>query len=271
MNNTFNIQRFGLLLRRQWLEFGKIYLITLLVALGVIVAFYGITLWPYLTEVATFAPRELNFREPLFLIFGPLFITVIASNYFAHLGQKPKAIIDLMIPASTFEKFLGSLLFTGILATASFTLLFYLTDLAFMAKIRGIYFHTATASLTTAAESAGAYDDNVDYFFSKHEIFTPLYVAPFFITSIFLLGSIYFEKFHYIKTTIAVMIFSGIWAAIIAKAGKILFEGKVPVGENSMRQMNERSTAEIWITVLLLFLTFVFWAITYVRLKEKQV
>ena len=268
MNNTFNIQRFGLLMKRQWLEFGKIYLITLVVALGVIVAFYGITLWPYLTEVSTFAPRELNFREPLFLIFGTLFISVIASNYFAHLGQKPKAIIDLMIPASTFEKFLGSLLFTGILATASFTLLFYLTDLAFMVKVRAMYFHTATASLT---ESAAAYDDNVDYFFSKHEIFKPLYVAPLFITSIFLLGSIYFEKFHYIKTTIAVMIFAGIWTAVIAKAGKMLFEGKVPIGENSFRQMNERSTAEIWITVLLLLLTFVFWSITYVRLKEKQV
>lgn len=271
MNNTFNIQRFGLLLKRQWLEFGKIYLITLVVALGVIVAFYGITLWPYLTQVATFSPHELNFREPLFLIFGPLFISVIASNYFAHLGQKPKAIIDLMIPASTFEKFLGSILFTGILATASFTLLFYLTDLAFMVKIRELYLHPATTGLTIDAESAADYAERVNYFFSKHEIFTPLYVAPFFITSIFLLGSIYFEKFHYIKTAIAVMLFSGLWTAIIAKSGKMLFEGKVPIGENSMRQFNERSTAEIWITVLLLFLTFVFWSITYVRLKEKQV
>ena len=41
MNNTFNIQRLGLLLKRQWLEFGKIYLITVAVALGVIITFYG--------------------------------------------------------------------------------------------------------------------------------------------------------------------------------------------------------------------------------------
>ncbi|RZL46113.1 MAG: hypothetical protein EOO93_26330, partial [Pedobacter sp.] len=41
MNNTFNINRFGLLLRRQWLDFGKIYLIILVVIIGVIIGFYA--------------------------------------------------------------------------------------------------------------------------------------------------------------------------------------------------------------------------------------
>lgn len=272
MNNTFNIQRFGLLLKRQWLEFGKIYMITLLVALGILVAFYSLTLWPYIMQMEHFSARQLNFREPLFLIFGFLFITVIASSYFAHLGQKPKAIIDLMIPASTFEKFLGGILFTAVLATASFTLLFYLTDLAFVAKIRSVYHSTTTAtSFTDEAGKVTTVTDNIAYFFTKNEIFKPLFVAPFFITSIFLLGSIYFEKFHYIKTTIVVMIFSGIWTAITVKAAKELFEGRVRVNEEVAFRMNERSTAEILLTLLLLFLTAVFWSITYVRLKEKQV
>ena len=87
MNNTFNIQRLGLLLKRQWLEFGKIYLITLAVALGVIITFYGFSTWSIIAEDRPFSPWALNFREPFFLIFGFLFITVIASSYFAHLGQ----------------------------------------------------------------------------------------------------------------------------------------------------------------------------------------
>ena len=259
MNNTFNIQRFGLLLKRQWLEFGKIYLISLVVVLGVLLAFYVGSLWPYLTEQRPFYSRHLNFREPLFLIFGFMFISVIASAYFSHLGQKPKAIIDLMIPASTFEKFLTGIFFTALLSTASFLLLFYLTDLAFVAKLRGLYKNDEAYML---------------YFFTKNNAnqFMPIYWVPFFVTSIFLLGSIYFEKFHYIKTTICVMIFSGIWAAIIAKSGKELFEGKIPINNDHMRHMfNTKDNAELWITLLLIVLTLVFWSITYVRLKEKEV
>ncbi len=140
MNNTFNIQRLGLLLKRQWLEFGKIYLITVAVALGVIITFYGFLLSSYFIYHSRQPDYySLNFREPLFLIFGFLFITIIASSYFAHLGQKPKATIDLMIPASTFEKFLTSIFFTGILSTVSFVIIFYLTDLAFVSKLRSIY------------------------------------------------------------------------------------------------------------------------------------
>jgi hypothetical protein len=260
MNNTFNPQRFGLLLKRQWLEFGKIYLVSLVVALGVIIAFYGFALWPYLIQTLK-EPFDfrLNFREPLFFIFGFIFISIIASNHFAHLGQKPKAIIDLLIPASTFEKFLTGIFFTSILTYVSFILLFYLTDLAFITKLKGLYADDLT---------------NLEYFFPKNNpnVFLPLYIAPFFVTSLFLLGSIYFNKFHYIKTAISVMIFSGILSAILFKTGAFLFEGKILIQEEN-RNMNHMSqnTAE-WLGLLLLVvLTGIFWSITYVRLKEKEV
>lgn len=260
MNNTFNIQRFGLLLKRQWLEFGKIYLITLAVALGVIVTFYSFALTSVITEENPFSPRLLQFREPLFLVFGFLFITVIASSYFAHLGQKPKAIIDLMIPASTFEKFLTGVMFTAILSTVSFILIFYLTDLAFIAQVKDI-------SLK--------YGEPATYFFTKnkpkefHSIFV---IIPIFITSIFLAGSIYFNKFHYIKTAISVMIFSGLWAFIIFKLGEALFKGRIRVEQVDMNTNNApKGLIELGVFAILLLLTAIFWTITYVRLKEKQV
>ncbi|WP_316785784.1 hypothetical protein [Pedobacter frigiditerrae] len=275
MNNTFNIQRFGLLLKRQWLEFGKIYLISLVVALGVIVAFYGFALWKDFTYADSFSPNDLNFREPLFLIFGFIFISIIASSYFAHLGQKPKAIIDLLIPASTFEKFLTGLFFTSILSILSFIFLFYITDLAFVSKLRGMY--TSVEQITPYVHNGKEVTsvDNIAYLFSKysgHEKFLPLYFFPFFVTSVFLLGSIFFNKFHYIKTAICVMIFSGIWTAIVIKSGEWLFDGKIIIDQEN-RNMNHMSqnTAE-WLGVLLIVaLTAIFWSITYVRLKEKEV
>jgi hypothetical protein len=276
MNNTFNIQRFGLLLKRQWLEFGKIYLVSLVVALGVIIAFYGFALWPYLITKAdvTFDYR-LGFREPLFLIFGFIFISIIASNYFAHLGQKPKAIIDLLIPASTFEKFLTGIFFTSILAVVSFVFLFYITDLAFVSKLRGMY--TSVEQITPYYHNGKEITsyDHLAYFFVKNgadDKFIPIYIIPFFVTSVFLLGSIYFNKFHYIKTAISVMIFSGILSFILFKTGSWLFEGKIMIDQEG-RNTNHMSqnTAE-WLGVLLLVaLTAIFWSITYVRLKEKEV
>lgn len=258
MNNTFNIQRFGLLLKRQWLEFGKIYLITLGVAAGVIIAFYGFALVGVFSDEYPFTPRSLSFREPLFLIFGFLFITIIASNYFAHLGQKPKAIIDLLIPASTFEKFLTGVFFAGLLSTICFVAVFYLTDLAFVAKVKTLSENSNLRAL---------------YFFEKNndgQSFLPLYATPFFTTSIFLLGSIYFNKFHYIKTAISVMIFSGLWAYIIYKAGDALFSARVSTVSMDFSS-NAKDNVHLYIFLLLMALTIVIWTITYVRLKEKEV
>jgi hypothetical protein len=274
MNNTFNIQRFGLVLKRKWLEFGKIYLIAMAVALGVILVFYTVAFWPALTDINGFAARRLFFREPLFMIFGFLFITAIASSYFSHLGQKPKTIIDLLIPASTFEKFLAGVFFTAILATVSFIVLFSLTDLIFIGKLRSGYHSVQTYTYNGPEGPVAIVKDNVGYFFvhNKPWLFLPLFVAPFFVTSIFLLGSVYFDKFHYIKTALSVMVFAGIWTFIIVKTGEYLTRDKHPV-EGGMPAFYNFGKNDIeWaLTLLILVLTLIFWAITYVRLKEKEV
>jgi hypothetical protein len=272
MNNTFNIQRFGLLLKRQWLEFGKIYLITLGVAAGVIISAYGISLWRVLIEKVQQPHVALDFREPLFLIFGFLFITVIASNYFAHLGQKPKAIIDLLIPASTFEKFLAGIFFTAVLSSIAYLLIFYITDLAFVSKLRDMYPNMFWTYTTDPSEEK---KDLITYFFSRYapKEFVSIYViVPFFITSIFLLGSIYFNKYHYIKTTIAVMIFSGIWGYIIVNTAEKIFKGRVPIyRDSSIKLDNPKVWIEIGIFCVVLLITSIIWRITYQRLKEKEV
>lgn len=275
MNNTFNIQRFGLLLKRKWLEFGKIYLITLAVAFGVILISYIIAFWPLVNDLRTVSDRTLIFREFLFLGFGFLFITAVASTYFSHLGQKPKTIIDLLIPASTFEKFIAGIFFTAILTTVSFIVIFWLTDLVFVAKLRSIYSSVSqSTSYTDAHGTVTAIKDNAAYFFvrNKPNLFLPVYVLPFFVTSIFLLGSIYFNKFHYIKTALSVMVFTGLWTFIVVKAGQYLTDGRHAV-ENPGRIIHDpgKDTIECLLALMLLVLTLVFWAITYVRLKEKEV
>ncbi len=275
MNNTFDTQRFSLLLKRKWLEYGKIYLITLAVAFGVMLIAYTMAFWPLLTDTSRFTDRFLLFREPFFLVFGFLFITVVASSYFSHLGQKPKTIIDLLIPASTFEKFMAGIFFTAILTTVSFVVLFFLTDLIFIAKFRNaVTGINKTTSYTDAQGTITVIKENVAYFFvrNKPNLFLPLYVAPFFVTSIFLLGSIYFNKFHYIKTALSVMVFVGVWTFIVLHAGQYLTDGRHAVDSPGRFLHNSgKDTIEWLLTLLLLVLTLIVWTITYVRLQEKEV
>jgi len=277
MNNTFSIQRFGLLLKRQWLEFGKIYLISLAVIFGIFLVFYGYyykEILERLDHPLSYSWRVLNFREPLFVVTGFLFITIIASNYFAHLGQKSKAIIDLLIPASTFEKFLTGLFFVIFLGIGSYLLLFYVTDLVFVTRFRSLF--DGLSELTTKVGEIREVKiaENLPYFFEKNNPneFKALYFLPFLITSIFLLGSIYFNKFHYIKTAISVMIFSGITTYILVKTGEWLMKGKVMINDGDMgNEQFTKSTAELYVSLLFIVLTLIFWSITYVRLKEKEV
>lgn len=274
MNNTFDINRFGLLLKRQWLEFGRIYLITLTVAFGVIATFYTTILWKAMAYGGNFDSR-LNFREPLFIVFGFLFISVIASNYFAHFGQKPRTVIDLLIPASTFEKFVAAVFFTAFLSVASYLAIFYLTDLGFVAKLKSTFgISETTSSFTTAEGMTVSVTQRMNYFFTANSknIIPPLFAIPAFITSIFLLGSIYFNKFHYIKTTISVMIFSGLWAYLVFNVADYLTNNRHFNEESGTVRHGPGENTVMWLIFLLLVvLTTVIWSITYVRLKEKEV
>lgn len=269
MNNTFNLQRFGLLLRRQWLEFGKIYLISLVVLLGIFLVFYGYNYYQFkeallLFNVGSDGHRALEFRIPMVIVSGLIFGTLVASTYFSHLGQKPKAVIDLMIPASTFEKFLGGIVYTSFLSTICFLALFYFTDLAFVSKMRSVVEEYTKAPI--------AENQRWGYFFDENNPndFKALYFVPFLITSIFLFGSIYFNRFHYIKTAISLMIFSGLWTLIIAKAGEAFFDGRTPI-RGAVEHNNGKDQAELWISLILIGFSLIFWAFTYLRLKEKQV
>ncbi len=271
MNNTFSIQRFGLLLKRQWLEFGKIYLISLVVILGIFLTFYGFQYYSIThLQNGAFSRNPLEFRIPLFLVTGLIFITIIASSYFANLGQKSRAIIDLMIPASTFEKLVASIFYTTVLGIFGYLLMFYLTDLAFVTKLRGWYEHSGNNMFLDGKKVDLAEMFPFFQISDKRHMVDAFYILPFLFTSVFLLGSIYFEKFHYIKTAISVMIFSGIWAAIIAKAGQELFRNKIPIDGYSHIQ-HTKDGVESGMIVLLIALTVIFWALTYVRLKEKEV
>lgn len=269
MNNTFNINRFGLLLKGQWLDFGKIYLISLVVVIGVIIGFYAFNI-PLPTKPNNFdydGNLDMRFRYPLFLILGFLFISLVASSYFSLLGQKSRAILELMTPASIFEKFLAGIFYTTILTFLSYLILFYITDLAFVKYINN---HLAEfknngngKSTVKAVESiASQVFNDVNYRVSIRSFCA----IPFLLSSIFLLGSIYFNRFQYIKTAVSVMLFTSIAIYMITKSTELLTEGLI-----SNNRMNDKDNFLSIFLMITIVLTLIVWVITYVRLKEKEV
>jgi hypothetical protein len=271
MNNTFNINRFGLLLKRQWLDFGKIYLMSLVVLTAVIVGFYFFNIPEIGHDNFRWTNNgltQLRFKLPLFLIAGVLFISIVASTYFNVLGQKQKAIMELMTPASITEKFLCGIFFTAVISITSYLLIFYVVDKIFVQHINHLWENQRLLNYHTNKIMQVSFSNIFDDITEEKE-FKFLFVSPFLISSIFLLGSVYFNRFHYIKTAVSITAFFTLAIFLSIKTGIWLMEDKAPIHNRVV--IGEKDfifTAFFWVTTIL---TLIIWTIAYVRLKEKEV
>lgn len=268
MNNTFNFNRFGLLVKRQWMDFGKIYLGTLIVLAGIIFAFY----WYFIPSAANGdildndGNLDLRFRYGFFLMLGFLFISITSSTYFSNLGQKSRAIHELMIPASTFEKFMVGIFYTVVVTMLGYLLVFYLVDLGFVKYLNSNLdtFKSATPLKTPLKTVDGLFNEVIDdQNYLKY--CSAFFGFPFLITSIFLLGSIYFNRFHYIKTAISVVVFASASGYLIYKTGDLLTRNMTRVNLH-IKELDVLT----WIFLVSTTITLVLWFITYIRLKEKE-
>ncbi|WP_069660736.1 hypothetical protein [Arcticibacter eurypsychrophilus] len=266
MNNTFNFKRFGLLMKRQWLEFGKIYLISLGIVAGVIIASYGLYYFRFIENEGMKNVLVPDLRVVLFFILGTLFLTIAANTQFSQLGQKSKLIVDLMVPASTLEKFLTGLFFSVILAFLSYLLVFCLIDFALVSELKNTS-HSEALQMNDAGQLVmGKY--NPAYFFEKNSnMIIQIASVPILISSLFFLGSVYFTKHQYVKTMISLMVFSGLWITFTAYTNKYIFHDKVISGD--FKWIVYIHKTEWWIALYIVLSVF-FWAITYVRLREKE-
>lgn len=278
MNNTFNIHRFTLLLKRQWLEFGKIYLMTLAVVLAIIVCFYGLS-FSNVNEYkkANIINNLLRFREPLFALLGLLFISIASSAYFLHLGNKARAIGDLLTPASNLEKYTTAIVYTTIVPILSYLFIFYVVDFAFIQTNLSNY--KDTQNVYENGEYIHRTMQNSDWLFFRYSILSTTHFGYVFsvctafsvlVTSVFLSGSIYFNRFQYIKTLVSVAAFISVATLIYMKASQFFFSNKVHITANqSYRNSNDNSLFLVVAAIALVALFF--YIVGYIRYKEKEV
>lgn len=287
MNQAFDFNRWGLLVRKHWGDNRNKYTLSLIAVAALLFLWYGFLL---LVDGRGPMGREgqiVTYYVGLFLT-GSLY----ASLLFGDLANKPKAINFLSVPASQLEKVLCMALYCVLIYFVCYTVIFYVVDFIMLkvynavqlAKWEKAPFHTQGSVFTPETIA------NVFYRFEKDVNGNPFNTLTFILLLFFAaqgayaLGSIYFPTYSFIKTTITLLLLILFFIFLCAKVlSPILPEGGFsgaltefnllgPNKEWGWRVIQLPSwTDEVFFGFFKFVIAPVFWLVTYFRLKEKEV
>ena len=257
MNQSFNLTRFGRLLRKHTTEHLTSYLMSAAVLLGGIIVVLG-----SLTYMLR-RPLEHEVQVILFM-FGLLAAgATFTSSVFAAIGTPRGAAPALLLPASHFEKYLVAWLYSLPVFLVVYTAVFRLVN-----------------TLVLQAGSQGHPYEAYDFSRGAREWATPL-LSYMLLHSAALCGAIYFRRLHVIKT--AFLLFGSAVALILANrqfikgllpdSWPVFPFGDVWVGERSQRVLLALPTSQWQLALMLgaLALATLLWLAAYTRLTEKQI
>jgi len=273
MNQFFSFRRFSLLVSKHWADNKKRYLLSVIGFVLLLIVWFVFTI---LVDAQNPMQQEIQIITFFFGLFGTG--AFYASQYFRDLGSRAKGINFLLVPASAFEKILCSILFTIVIFFTVFTAAFYIVDFL-MVTISNQFL-----PVHDPVRQRGVI--NVfRAFILPFDGMSTLNVLLIFLAvqSIFLLGSVYFSKYSFIKTVISGFVVFFLLFCLIY----LLYEQLMPQGGyvdglfTSFRVSvngNDDHLVKVpdWIGWLIHFMlmyaiTPFLWVVSYYRLKEKQV
>jgi len=281
MNQTFDFGRWWMLVAGHWAENRKRYLLALLAMGGMLAAWYG-----FLLAIDKFGPLNLFLQYTAYYCGLYIIGCLYASTIFAELGGKARAIQYLSIPASHLEKLLCGILFGVVLFFLAYTLIFYIVDIPMVSMANRIIAREhqhwpGTMEPIGQVEVLNLWNNQWAPIPDKQ--FHLILLGYFVVQSAFLLGSVYFIRWGFIKTIVAILV---LWLAFILFMDKALRE-LVPEGwhydspvqwiSNNIQQgptqfIRLRPSLERILIFLIQYSIAPFlWLVTYFRLKEKEV
>jgi hypothetical protein len=279
MNQFFDMQRWLLLMRKQWGENRKTMLLSIIAIASLQLVWYLLFLL-----MNSFTPLN-EFVQTLTYFFGLFLVGCLyGSSLFAELSTKPKGINYLMLPASNFEKLLCSLVFGAILFFLAYTLIFYIVDIP-MVKLANSISASRVATAKITMETGPQKVTNIFLGPSNHgfaDLNQCLYFLLIFfaLQSAYALGSVYSPKFSFIKTTIILLLLCVFTALLIGQVlNHLMPDGYFYENITTYKLINVPGEVAIrlpgWVhdTVIILFqYSFVplFWVTAYFKLREKQ-
>ncbi|WP_315817529.1 hypothetical protein [Paraflavitalea speifideaquila] len=123
MNQVFDLQRWGLLVRKHWADNRNKYLLSLGAIAALLLLWYGFLMLVDGRSVMQKEGQIITYYVGLFIT-GSLF----ASLLYGDLANKPKAINFLTVPASQLEKVLVMVLYCVLIFFVCYTIIFYAVD-----------------------------------------------------------------------------------------------------------------------------------------------
>jgi len=249
LSNCFEASRFSLLLKMEFYRSKKGFLLTFAVTFGIL--FTGFFLENIFSTSKAYTSHAGTYI--FFLLLGGFILTSLA---FTDLHNPLRRHHYLMLPASTFEKFLSMWLLSCVGWIIMFTITF--TLYSWMANSAGHLFFK-----------------NIQFV-----AFNP--VSPFTITSvryyimfqaIFLVGAVHFKGYVFPKTIFTLILFGMICGFIFyIIMADLIHSGMECTGESNPLQQG--TLIQMWHVLRWIgwwILAPVSWLITYIGLKEQEV
>lgn len=245
---------------KHWADHKKRYTLSLLAFTGLLITWFGFGLIIEGIPEGSGLPEEVQVGTFFFSLF--LIGAFYASQYFSDLGSKDKGSHFLLVPASSFEKLLCSLLFTVILFPLLLIACFYLVDVIMVALANSFSGNSTSPGKSTV----------VNIFAVEVIRFNPgqaIYLLQLFfpVAALFLLGSAYFRKYNFIKTIITGFVVF----LLLFLLAYVITQHVLPENAENYFFSKIGNWLPTFMQVLSIAIAPLAWVATYSVLKAKQV
>jgi hypothetical protein len=248
-SNIFDFNRFGLLVRKRLLDSKSSTIYEVLGLAAVFAVIFGLA--------ATTGVISSKMQLILFSIGLVVLGIIYADRAFTDVKGKIKGMAFLATPASHLEKLLNAIFYTSVLFPIVFLLVFLAVD--------GLFYVGLNATGLVKMEAISLIGTN-----ELSNFIRPMLIAQ----SAYMLGSIWFGKRSLLKTTLAIVLFYGILAAVGGIIIRINYEALRAFSENSQGihlNLGPDEFKMVGVEYLLWLVPPFFWTVTYFRLSEKQI
>lgn len=257
MSQFFNLSRFGRLFSKHTTEHMGGYLLAtgvLLGGLGLVLGFMA-----YMSPDPITPDMQAVFFGMGLLAAGSFF----TSTVFALFGDKKQATAALLLPASHVEKYLVGWLYSLPIFVAVYVGCFFLID-----------------SLVLQLSSGGKPAAMVQLFSHGSRLYYSL-MAYAVVNAVFLWGSIFFVKQHFVRTAFGVLLGAVVLVALNFQAMLALVGHELntvmPYASMTLHEgkqwyaINLPETQSAWFGLVPLGLMLLAWVAAYARVTEKQI
>lgn len=282
MNQVFDFKRWLLLVGKHWGENRKRYLLSLVALAAIMIIWY---IFAMMVEQRNpfFEEMQISTYYIGMAIMGCLF----GSMIFNEATSGPRAMHFMSVPASLLEKLLCALLYGVVLFFLCYTAIFYLVEYSMIKignnileqywKERDPSYHFVAAKVVNVFTGPPNMPPDMPNIFFY---FLLMYLNG---QSAFILGSIYFSGYSFIKTAIALLV---VILAVIFYMANILdgfmpqghfgnsFFAYVVSGPDGTYERGARLPEWMAFAIKYLFMYGflpLLWSAAYFRLKEKEV